>query len=233
MKKTLFLFLLGTTLLFAKSERELELENENMKLRLLMKKMEKEQQSDTSVDKAVKQEKWYYGAGIVYGTTSYGYPHQRVDLYFLNTSTPKITYKLGYAQEELGPNESENTATSKDLYLGIGYNLYVNEGYFIDAGLFYLYVLEVEDMEGKVNIYSDNGGTRKFTKLTHPSSPGVEIGFGYSFGNFSVRADIVAVLGESEFEDIYVDSNGNEAPNTIETDPYNRTFAGIGLVYWF
>lgn len=237
MKKLIAFCLLAGLALAADQRSKEEIENENLKLRLLLKKMEMEQDAkkepaaEKKVKKPVKEAKWYYGTGLVLGVDN-KVKHNRVDIYFLNSKNPSWTYKVGYAQNEISLDDGAIIATANGLVVGAGYNLYSSSSFFADIGLFYFQLLS-EGKYDKTYIPSTlpPGGYAKVKTLELKSSPGLELGLGFSFGNLSIRSDITFANQLVDFEADYYGPDNTKSGQAGETT--GVLYFTLGLTYWF
>lgn len=184
-----------------------------------------------------KQSKWYVGTGIVYGENGL-LNHQRIDLYFLNSNYPRWTCKIGYAKQDIPlPGQDDEgvewafVPTSESVLFGVGYNLISIGNFFIDGGLVYNYVISDTDYDGKIYNRFSNGAYWRATKLRTKSTPGYEVGLGYSIGQFSIRIDFTTLVQPQELEGQYYDTNN--IPQETEKDSGSVDFLTIGLTYWW
>lgn len=178
------------------------------------------------------------GVGAVYGQIG-TLKHTRLDVYSVFKSMPDFTIKLGYVKQaySLPGQDAEDSGWSKapesdGLLLGVGYNLFTYRNFFSDAGVFYHYIISDKNADGLEYNGFDDGGYWKATKLTLQSNPGAELGFGYSFNDFTIRTDFTFMYKPVDLEGEAYNSSGVPSGDTEVSDSSNL-FLTIGLIYWF
>ncbi len=187
---------------------------------------------------------WYYGAGLVYGQNFTdacdGLTHKRVDLYVVNKNYPSFTAKIGYAKQqnlttslrEDYPNSVIYEPESDALLFGIGYNIVTYESFFLDVGFVYNYIISETNHDGAITARWNDGSYQKAEKLRFNSAPGFELGFGYSFDDFSIRTDMTMVFDAFEITEQSYDVDDQPNGQVFE-DGYASAYITIGVVYWF
>ena len=232
-----------------------EIENENLKLRLLLLKASQQNKTEKFQEELKKEEKkesahenktYYYGIGLVSGQSigkgdnGINATHNRLDLYIYNANFPSWTAKVGYAQQEQAQLEyfsgiSQTYAfipKSDILVLSLGYNLFNFHNVFMDFGLLYHQVLSETNYDGKVTSTYSDGSYYKADRLRILSSPGAELGLGYSFGDFSIRVDFTLITDGFESKETRYD-NSDQPKYSGKEWAYGQLYTTVGLTYWF
>ena len=195
----------------------------------------------------------YTGTSVTAGVSTYG-THIRLDQYIGSSEYQWVYAKVGVSKEALNYNDGMNAAwgcatdscESADqnspldndiisLVVGVGFNLLNYNNFFIDTSLDYYFDVDSQDIVGKtVPNHQDDGTIGTDTILSHGSfnSPAVELGAGYSLGNWSFRADLNYLFVTPDVTIGHADSTGTTYEQQNEKfDP--RVYIGLGVTYWY
>ena len=142
----------------------------------------------------------------------------RIEQYFIHEDQHKYYYKAGYFHEQLKAWDTE-VDTSHDLQLGAGINLFSFGDAFIDAGLSaaYRFAYNAQQTDSVKVVYSDS-----------PIVPFAEVGLGYSFGDFTLRADFLLGLMISGKAELLASDD-----TLIASYSYSQYHMNMGLLYWW
>jgi len=191
----------------------------------------------------------YTGTSLTVGVSTFG-NHARVDQYIGSTEYPLVYAKVGLSRESFDYNEGiemawgcttepcvssdQNAKLTNDVtsvVVGIGFNLYENDGFFVDASADYYFEVDSDDLEGRTAANAFDGIDTIISHSTF-SSPAIELGVGYSVDSWSFRGDINYVLNTPDVTIQH--SYGNGDPTTYQNEEFDmRVYLGFGVTYWY
>ena len=165
---------------------------------------------------------WYTATSLTVGTKSFANMPQstelRLEQYFISDSMPELYYKAGYFHEAL-KIWNNDVDTAENILIGVGYNIFETNGYFIDLGASASYRFSI----------SAQSNETAYVEYTDPTIiPFAELGLGYSFDNITLRSDILmSLIGQGE---AVVVQNTTDNRESFE---YDMLHVNIGVAYWW
>ena len=166
---------------------------------------------------------WYTATSVTFGAKSAahfpGSFDARVEQYFINDSTPNMYYKVGVFHEQLKVWDTE-VDTADNILIGTGYNVFNNNDLFVDLGVSVAYRLKYTAQKTDTAYIEYGEGD---------VIPYIEIGAGYSFGQITLRTDIlVGTGGEAQIMDSITDE-----PLGDKLYTYDQVHINLGISYWW
>lgn len=168
---------------------------------------------------------WYTATSLTFGAKSTAnLPASfdlRVEQYFINDSVPSIYYKAGLFHEQLKVWDTE-VDTAENALIGIGYNLFDYKGLFLDLGMNAAYRLSYSAQTNETAYVAYEEGV---------VVPYFEVGTGYSFGQMTLRADVLigtGMQGEAQIMDASTDE-----PLSDDVYTYDQVHVNVGVSYWW
>lgn len=183
----------------------------------------------------------YTGTSAVGVVGSYGYMI-RVDQYIGESSNPWVYAKVGVSTESMNISNMTSDGTLEDavgtsnfgmesVVFGIGFNLIEYKKFFLDFGVDYYLQVNGAKFKGEYGTHTD-GSYDRITNEPNWNSSALEIGAGYSIGNWSYRLDGVMLLNKPEFEYDYYD-NTDTYVRSDKLSVKERKYIGLGVTYWW
>lgn len=168
---------------------------------------------------------WYTATSLTFGAKSAAHlPSSfdaRIEQYFIKDTMPSLYYKVGIFHEQLKVWDTE-VDTAENILIGTGYNVFENKGIFLDLGVSAAYRLS----------YSAQTNETAYVEYDESAIiPYFEIATGYSFGQMTLRADVLigmGLQGEAQIKE----SLTNE-PLSNEVYTYDQVHVNFGLSYWW
>ena len=164
----------------------------------------------------------YTGTSLVGGVSGIG-TQVRLDQYIGSTDYEMFYGKIGIAQEMSDGDNSPEDITITSIVAGVGVNVLNVNNFFIDLSGEYYYQIAGGVSKGDKLVYTSFTQPRAIANDIDFSSLAASVGLGYSFGSWSLRADLIMILNSPDFTYVDGEVEGQEDRNLI----------GVGVTYWY